>query len=105
MTSQLFRTNWLVGQTQAIWGDEAAPGVLEGWAEMYGGVYKRPGPIGIWDAFFTDPKAVATLFSRTDVRSILSLRLEQPADVMILGRVPPTCPMESHLGKHGMSFG
>jgi hypothetical protein len=48
------RKNWLAGQTEAIWGDDASPDVLEGWATTYGAVYKRPGPVGTSDIFFTD---------------------------------------------------
>jgi hypothetical protein len=65
-----------------MFGHDAAPSVLEGWANMYGSVYKRPGPIGSWDTFFTDPKAVATLFSHSDV-SYSALLSIQSTDMMM----------------------
>jgi hypothetical protein len=58
----------LVGQTKAVWGQPGVSDVLENWADTYGRVYLRPGPLGSWDILVLDPKAAAALFSRSEVR-------------------------------------
>jgi hypothetical protein len=65
-----YRESWLIGQTKAFKGMLDISAVLEEWANEYGGVYLRPGPLGSGDLIVTDPKAVAHVFKNTEVSQI-----------------------------------
>jgi hypothetical protein len=64
--------SFLWGQSQRLSEaerEDRVADIQEDWADQYGSVFVRPGPLGTRNVVVTDPKAVAHIYAGLEVRT------------------------------------